>query len=210
MLHHPKAIEQLGPWMQLWAMRFEGKHGVFKRVSQVTCNFRNICKTMAYRHQIMQCYTFMCASMLTSSTEIGPGYTTFLANLEGYEDIQSGLTGIPLFTELYVPTRVTVKGTSYRSGMTVFMSYEDGEPLFGLIKTILVLEQTGSSQIKFVVQKWETVGFDRHLFAYSVIPSKDLTLIDVKELLDHHPLHALNSYREHDNTKYISLRSRLF
>ena len=211
MLHYPKAIEKLGPLIQLWSMRFEGKHGFFKRVSHVTCNFRNICKTMAYRHQIMQCYTFMCGSMLSHNTEIGPGYNTFLANLEGYKDIQSGLAGIPLFTELYVPARVTVKGTLYRSGMSVFMSYdEDGEPLFGLLKNIFVLEQTGSSQIKFVVQKWETLGYDKHLFAYSVIRTKDLTVIDVKELLDHHPLHAVKSYRERDDNKYISLHYRLF
>lgn len=59
---------------------------------------------------------------VSHNTELGPGYTTFLANLEGYKDIQSGLTGLPLFTELYVPGRVTVKGTTYRSGIMVLMS----------------------------------------------------------------------------------------
>lgn len=95
--------------------------------------------------------------------------------------------------------------------MMVFMSYdEDGEPQFGLIKTILVLEQMGSSRIKLVVQKWETLGFEKHLFAHSVIPTKELLAIDVEELLNHHPLHAVKSYREHDDTSYISLRDRLF
>lgn len=53
----------------------------------------------------------MCGSLLSHSTEIGPGHTTFLTNLEGYKEIQSGLIGLPLFTELYIPTRVTFKGT---------------------------------------------------------------------------------------------------
>ena len=188
-------------------MCFEARHGFFKQFSHVTCNFRNICKTMAYRHQIMQCYSFMYGSVLSHNTEIGPGYTTFLANLEGYKEIQSGLTGIPLFTELYVPDRVTVKGTTYRPGMTVFMSYDQGgEPQFGLIKTNLVLEQT----VKLVVQRWETIGFEKQFFAYSVIHTKYLLAIDVKGLLDHHPLHAVQSYRDDYDMLCISLRYRLF
>lgn len=148
---------------------------------------------------------------LCHNTEIGPGYTTFLANLEGYKEIQSGLIRVPLLTELYIPPRVMFKGTTYRSGMMLFMSYDkDCDPQFGLVKTILVPEQMGRLRIKLVVQKWETLGFDKHLFAYSVIPTKDLLAIDVEELLDHHPLHAVKSYREHDDTCYISLRYRLF
>lgn len=117
------------------------------------------------------------------------------------------LPEIPLFTELYVPARVTVRGTTYRPGMTVFMSNDqDGEPEFGLIKVILVHQQT----IKLVVQRWETIGFVKHFFAYNVIQTKDLLAIEVKELLDHHPLHAVQSYRVGDDTMYISLRYRLF
>lgn len=137
----------------------------------------------------MQCYSFMCGS------------------LSHNKEIQSGLIGLPLFTELYVPARVTVEGTTYRSGIMLFMSYDtDGDPQFGLLKTILVLKQMGRSRIKLVVQKWETLGFEKHLFAYSVIPTKDLLATDVEELLDHHPLHAVKSYREHDDTSYISVR----
>lgn len=42
MLHYPRAIQKLGPLIQFWAMRFEAKHNFFKRVRNVTCNFRNI------------------------------------------------------------------------------------------------------------------------------------------------------------------------
>ena len=101
MLHYPRAIQKLGPLVQFWAMRFEAKHNFFKRVSHVTCNFRNICKTMAFRHQIVQCYNLLCGTVLSHNTEVGPGHTTFLANIDGFKDIQSGLAGIPLFRELY-------------------------------------------------------------------------------------------------------------
>lgn len=129
-----------------------------------------------------------------------------------FKDIQSGLTGIPLFSELYEMVSVTFKGTAYRAGMTVFLSYDpDGEPQFGLIKSILVLNQTSHTPtIKLVVQKWKTKWFDRHFFAYSVIPTHVLAAVDVRELLDHHPLHAVKSFSEHDDSLYIALRYRLF
>jgi len=43
--------------------------------------------------------------------------------------------------------------------MTVFLSYSaEGEPQFGLLKNILVLDHS----VKLEVQKWDTVGFERH------------------------------------------------
>lgn len=50
MLHYPGVIRKLGPLRQFWAIRFEARHAFLKNSSNVTCNFRNICKTMAFRH----------------------------------------------------------------------------------------------------------------------------------------------------------------
>ena len=166
---------------------------------------------MAFRHQMMQCYHFLCGTILSHNTEVGPGQSTLLININ--DRIQSGLAGVPLFSEVYVPAWVTFKGNDYRAGMSVFLSYdpEDGEPQFGLIESVLLLEQTSPTPtIKLVVKKWETQWFDRHLYAYSVIPTQVLVAVDVKDLVDHHPLHAAKSYREVDDSLYISLRYRHF
>ena len=37
-------------------MRFEAKHRYFKQVAKVIGNFKNIAKTLAYRHQRRMCY----------------------------------------------------------------------------------------------------------------------------------------------------------
>lgn len=212
MLHYPTAIQKLGPLMQFWSMRFEAKHGFFKRISHITCNFRNICKTMAFRHQMMQCYDFLSGTILSHNVEVGPGQSSFLATLKEFKNIQSGLTGFPLFSEVFVPEWVKVNGTGYRPGMTVFLAYDtDGEPQFGLLQTILLMEQTSKTpSVKLVVQKWETIGFERHFFAYCVTPTHILIAVDVKELIDHHPLHAVRSYKEDDHCLYIPLRYRIF
>ncbi|KAK0141263.1 hypothetical protein N1851_021705 [Merluccius polli] len=69
MLHYTTAIQKLGPLVQYWAMRFEAKHGFFKRISHVTCNFRNICKTLAFRHQMLQCYNVLSGTILKANFE---------------------------------------------------------------------------------------------------------------------------------------------
>lgn len=111
MVHYPNAILQLGPLIQFWSMRFEAKHSFFKRISQVTCNFKNICKTMAFRHQVTLCYSLLSGSVFKTETEVGPGHSTLLAVMDGFGDVQSGLEDIPPFTEMFVPAWIKVNGT---------------------------------------------------------------------------------------------------
>ena len=207
MVHYSNSILKLGPLIQFWSMRFEAKHSFFKRISNTTCNFKNICKTMAFRHQMTLCYYLLSGSVFKTETEVGPGHSTLLALMDGFGDVQSGLEDIPPFTETFVPAWVKVNGTQYKPGATVFLSYaDDGEPQFGLVKNILVLDHS----VKLVVQKWDTVGFERHLFAYGVAATTNVFTVDQSSLLDHHTLHAVKSYRHNDNCMYISLRYRVF
>nr|XP_054591281.1 uncharacterized protein LOC129155120 isoform X1 [Nothobranchius furzeri]XP_054591300.1 uncharacterized protein LOC129155133 isoform X1 [Nothobranchius furzeri]XP_054591301.1 uncharacterized protein LOC129155133 isoform X1 [Nothobranchius furzeri]XP_054591321.1 uncharacterized protein LOC129155141 isoform X1 [Nothobranchius furzeri]XP_054591322.1 uncharacterized protein LOC129155141 isoform X1 [Nothobranchius furzeri]XP_054591360.1 uncharacterized protein LOC129155163 isoform X1 [Nothobranch len=167
MLHYPRAIRKLGPVVHFWSMRFEAKHGFFKRVSHVTCNFRNICKTQAYRHQIMMCYTLLSGQMFCHEFEVGPGYTKLLGTIEDFEKVKSGFEGVAVITDVYLPSWIKYKGTSYRTGMTLFMSHtDDCEPQFGTIQSIVVLR----SNTKLILKKWETIGFERHFFCLQCFP----------------------------------------
>lgn len=93
MLHYPRAIRKLGPLVHFWSMRFEAKHGFFKRVSHVTCNFKNICKTQAYRHQMMMCYTLLSGQMFNHDFVVGPGCTLLLGTIDNFEEVKSGFDG---------------------------------------------------------------------------------------------------------------------
>lgn len=48
--------ELFGPLSKLWCMRFEANHNPFKRLAHVVCNFKNVSKTLAFKHQIQQMY----------------------------------------------------------------------------------------------------------------------------------------------------------
>lgn len=49
--HLPTIIKRMGPVRHFWTMRFESKHGYLKDLSKKLKNYKNICKTLAYRHQ---------------------------------------------------------------------------------------------------------------------------------------------------------------
>ncbi len=114
--------------------------------------------------------------------------------------MKCGFEGIPLFSDVYLPSWIKYKGATYRSGMTLFVSHSaDGEPQFATIKNIVVFD----SKVKFIVKKWDTVGFDRHYFAFSVSPSSVLDLVDIHSVDDHHPLHVVMSFKGNENPHYI-------
>ena len=105
-----------------------------------------------------------------------------------------------------MPASVIVNGTTYRPGMMLCISYtSDGEPQFAKITNIIVFD----SAVKLLVQRWHTTGFCRHYFAFSVSPLSLVQLLDANDLLDHHPYHAIQSFKVTDGT-YVSLRYRLF
>lgn len=56
LVHYPRLIQDFGPPRAHWCMRFEAKHLYFKKVSQVVCNFKNICSSLANRNQLRQCW----------------------------------------------------------------------------------------------------------------------------------------------------------
>ena len=55
MLHYPAQIERFGPLIQCWTMRHESKLSFVKKVSRLS-NYKNICKTVAKKHNFWMCY----------------------------------------------------------------------------------------------------------------------------------------------------------
>lgn len=49
--HYPTIIRRVGPIINLWTKRMEGKHQIFKRAARSTRNFINLKKTLAMKHQ---------------------------------------------------------------------------------------------------------------------------------------------------------------
>ena len=73
-----------GPLVRFWCMRFEGKHNMFKDLAHRVKNFKNIPKTMAFRHQELVCYYFNSdsdRSPFCKKSRTGPGTWMYTESL---------------------------------------------------------------------------------------------------------------------------------
>nr|XP_054775592.1 uncharacterized protein LOC129284158 [Lytechinus pictus] len=210
MVHYPNAIRFVGPLRQFWTFRFEAKHNFLKQLAHLNCNFKNIAKSLAKRHQFQLCQNMITERQLgSSSLEVGPGSSVLLVSLDNAEVISQALGGYPLYDDLFLAKWIRLFGITYRKGMIVAIGKTDVdlEPLFGKIIQVVILEE---SRVKLVVQRWENEGFSRHLHAYVVTPGDPTEVIamGIDDLVDFNPLHATKAYMQ-DDMWYICPRYKI-
>lgn len=58
LIHYPRLIDELGSLKQFRCMRFEAKHQYVKSLAVRVKNFKNVSKSVAERHQPLQCFQF--------------------------------------------------------------------------------------------------------------------------------------------------------
>ncbi|XP_033122724.1 uncharacterized protein LOC117121598, partial [Anneissia japonica] len=140
MTHYPRQIRMLGPIVHYWVMRFEAKHGFFKRLGHIVCNFRNILKTLSYRHQMYFCYSMMGAKDLVNrDQEVGPGSSVLVASFANAR-VMGEILGVNLLDKVYVAKWCVVHGKTYQKNMVVVThKTDDLEPVFQRIVYVVCM-----------------------------------------------------------------------
>ncbi len=87
MTHYSSIMTLFGPLSKLWCMMFEAKHHPLKRQAQVICNFRNISKTLAHKHQIQQMYHWKLSSPLNFEMTVPNAFPVVISSLYKGEKI---------------------------------------------------------------------------------------------------------------------------
>ncbi|CAI6360173.1 unnamed protein product [Macrosiphum euphorbiae] len=197
--HYPSMIRKHGPVVHLWSMRFEAKHRVSKISARSSFNRRNICLTLAIKHQL-QLNKLFNHGKLCSTVNIGP--TKFI-NPSKLRQIQVELN---LRTEKPL-TRINwaeIKGTHYRVNSILTEDLNDDKPNFVMIKNIFLY---GSHGVIFECCLLSTVDFYEHVYAYEVeILESNRKFIFQNALLSPIP-NTLNVVS--DGTKYVTVRDPL-
>ena len=156
--HYPELILPLGPLIRLWTLRCESKHTFFKQCARKLHNFKNLCATLAERHQLLQAY-FSGGILFPPIIQVekGTGFSVGDYN----ESIKEATAPFNFTHDTTVCTNaVTVKGTKYKKGMHVVLGRDDEGLHMGEIMLILIHR---SNFVYFVVGKTQAV----ELAAYS-------------------------------------------
>lgn len=178
--HYPALILKFGPLIRLWTMRFESKHGYFKRCARHLKNFKNICLTLSERHQLYQAYL-----------SAGLGYDQVLQVKDScvfYQSLYSDAIKNAVrefgFSEsnTSVSTNIQYKGTSYKKGHFL-VSKNDESIEFGELLMILIQRDA----VYFVIDVYKT-DYHSEYHLYSVTKSMELQCIHINDLVDYYPL----------------------
>ncbi|XP_047143034.1 uncharacterized protein LOC124817239 [Hydra vulgaris] len=139
LIHYPLIIKMLGPLSHMWVMRCEGKLRGFKRTASSVGNFKNVCKTVAIRHQMDQSTRFMAKHGLKNNefcvTKTEP---ILLCHVIDGKTISELIGNYGLYREIFQTKCVSVNFVSFKIGDVVIYAVEELYPAFCLIKQIFV------------------------------------------------------------------------
>ena len=183
MLHYGTLTERFGPLKHCWTLRFEGKHNYFKELIYRTKNKINLCKSLAMRHQYCQALKMADETILDTSMEVIGGSVVPVRLLANNVQVllMPHLAGAE---EVYQANGVSLDGIRYVRGICVILRVTDDYYRFGLIGCVFVVG--GIAHLLCV--ELDTLEYDRHSHAYIVEESDNFCLVNVPNLLDHHPV----------------------
>ncbi|CAB4007939.1 uncharacterized protein LOC110246895 [Paramuricea clavata] len=204
MLHYPNQIKRFGPLVHNWCMRFEGKHHYFKLLAQNVRCFKNITKTLATRHQRLQCYWLSEPDgFLRNETEVGPGKVLQLKDLQD-EERRSLLHTYDLDQDssLTLIDWAKICGDKYAKGMVVVYQ-QFIFPEFLMLHNIFMLP---NMDVVFSCKKMQTIAFNSRMRSYEVIIADEFLSVSHSSLVDHYPLDIYTINVNNMPTKFVRMK----
>ena len=199
MLHYCRAIEHIGPPRKYWSMTFEAKHKFFKTNAHSCCNFKNISKSLAYRHQLARCFSLL-----------GKTFTLVDFEISHYEFVKVSQSKMSLIimqrfslseSDVFKRTdKIFCNGCEYRVGCFVLLSYCSENPTFGCINEI-VLED---DECNFIVTEVQG-DYDSHFAGYALELAGQYKIIDLHSISHYLPMYKMQSFQSLNDKEYIAI-----
>ncbi|KAI3363583.1 hypothetical protein L3Q82_001177 [Scortum barcoo] len=200
--HYPQMIRRFGPLVHFWTIRFEGKHKVFKKIVHDAQNFKNVPKTLAYKHQQLMAYHLSLPNFFKPSVETFAVKNVFVNTLR--PEAQSVIHQITKSTTVYRTSKIAIDSIYYATGMFVCTEVKWELPQFKKIVDIIV-----NDQVLFDCQNYQS-WFREHFRAYEVTAQESHEMKTQSELHDVNPLTAYRKsgqLHHHITTKHFLILS---
>ena len=172
LVHYPRYIRMFGPLLNVWAMRFEGKHAYFKKVQKMLNNFINPPFSLALRHQ-----QWLTKQMTISNTLLRFEISCSNSSPCSLKSISYGLQVADFFS-LDTEQQITERLNWYKLNSLTFKVHESVIlcPLGGVVAAgfgLLVDIFSFKSRVIFVCKMLRTLKFDSHFQTFVVSARED-------------------------------------
>lgn len=183
--HYPHLTKVFGPLIDMWTMRFEGKHKFFKKVIHESHNFKNVPLTLARQHQKMMAYHLDCASFFKPALQANKVKSIMISSLpENIQDILHQRCGLQ--NTVLSAVSFNIDGMNYAAVMVVSVGSCGGLTEFRQINQVLVI----NADIVFLCKPM-IAWYHEHFRAYELTKSSTgLVASQLTELNDVYPLSA--------------------
>lgn len=192
LIHYPQMMLKFGPLVHCWTLRFEGKHNYFKEIYHSTKNTKNICKTMAQRHEYLQASHRTKKNFLDQEcTEhtFGVMYPLVLLSRDERE-LLCNVCQMETFTMVYKVQSVKYGGITYPCGSAVVAKNSLDSEEFSMIEACYIVNGA-----PFLFCRFMKASYLRHYHAFGVERYENCrpVLLQPSELIDYHPLGVYHS-----------------
>ena len=196
--HYPEMIRRFGPLNM--TLRFESKNGQLKTFVNNNKNKKNLCQSLAKKHQMLMYLSYVEVSMLEMRDVKMVGSTEMaLECLPATEKDAIIENDVMNENNMIIMAKATVfDGQRYSTSEGVLINFKEDEYVFGKILKIFMINTSVFLYCELLI----TIGYNSHYHAYEVESGNTKTLIDIKDLLDYHPLPI---YR-HDVKDFVIMR----
>jgi len=132
--HYPYLINQFGPLIKVWTLRFESKHTYFKRVIRNIKNFINVTQSLSIKHERLQCLL----RFGSDQQNLVDVHEQTIFNKELYSDaITNAIRCANIKFDIFECNKVIFKGTPYKIGDAVIIRQKNTNMAFKLEKYVL-------------------------------------------------------------------------
>jgi len=191
LVHLPSIILKSGPLVGMSCLRYELKNSFFKRSAHIVCNFTNICRTLAHRHQQRALFSLLSNAHCRRSPVVARQNMAVVSSL-AFGSLLCDQLGLVYAEHVSVAVKLCVASVEYRKGSYIVIdaNTETGDLLFGRILNFVACSH--SDEWYIVVECLKTVEFRAHFHAYCVCDLLPVVfrVLAVNEILDHHPLYC--------------------
>ncbi|XP_065643100.1 uncharacterized protein LOC136074688 [Hydra vulgaris] len=206
LIHYPRIIKMLGPLSHMWVMRCEGKLRGFKRTASSVGNFKNVCKTVAIRHQMDQSTRFMAKHGLKNNEFcVAKTVPILLCHVIDGQTISELIGSYGLYREIFQTKSVSVNFVNFKIGDVVIYAVEELYLAFCVIKQIFVSD---TNLFYFICQKLFIITECYHLQAFEVDIETELIVLNCSHfdnIISPWPLKLRNL----NKNKYVSLMHKI-